>query len=216
MKRGDADHGKKGRKSAAPSGGGAPQGHTVKQGSYLALSTRPAAYAGADAAEIVSDVLRPVMQAKAIAATVAAVGPVLQLGVASLDINESLHRLDADVQVPSLEQGLRSANRIGEPLASIAMRWTLAPDDFVATPGAEPPRTGFRNATSQRFVMQDGTITFLDRSGSAIRFFGAGRTYPATTDGQQRLMFAGTATVVEGIGALKGLRGRSSSAATSH
>ena len=55
--------------------------------------------------------------------------------------------------------------------------------------------------------MRDGTITFHERGQSSIRFFGAGRTYPATTDGQPRLLFAGAAVVVEGVGALKGIRG---------
>ena len=49
--------------------------------------------------------------------------------------------------------------------------------------------------------------TFEDRGRGTLRFFGAGRTYPATTDGHARLLFAATAVVVEGTGSLKGARG---------
>ncbi len=138
---------------------------------------------------------------------VAGLASVLPVGLTGIEVRETLHRFDANAHLPTLERGISAANRIGEPLATLSMRWRLAPDGFEATPGLTPPDTEIRNGLSQRFVMQDGTITFQERGSSAIRFFGAGRTYPATTDGQPRLLFAGTAVVVEGVGALKGIRG---------
>ncbi len=138
---------------------------------------------------------------------VAGLASMLPGGLGGIDVRETLYRFDANAHLPTLERGIVAANRVGEPLATLRMRWRLAPDAFEATPAVAPPDTEIRSTASQRFVMQDGSITFQERGQSAIRFFGAGRTYPATTDGQARLLFAGTAVVLEGSGALKGLRG---------
>lgn len=156
---------------------------------YLAVCTAPSASGTASqAAASIASVLMPA-------------------GASHIEIKAPLHRLDVDVRVPALERGVQASNRVGEALATLSLRWTLAPDDFEATPSSVPPATPFRDGTSQRFVMQGGTITFNDRSRSTIRFFGAGRTYPAVTDGRARLMMAGTAVIVEATGALKGARG---------
>lgn len=183
----------KNRKAAAPESDEPGGRRPAMPSSYLSFCTRPGEGSS-------------VPQFPASGAP-AAVAPGLPVGLLGINVNEPMHRFDAAVQDPSLEAGIRSANRIGETLAQLSMRWTLAPDGFVATPASEPPPTGFINGASQRFVMQGGVITFLDRPSSALRFFGAGRTYSATTDGQARLMLAGTATIIEGLGALKGVRG---------
>jgi hypothetical protein len=138
---------------------------------------------------------------------VAGLSALLPVGLAGISVRETLHRFDANAHLPTLERGIVAANRVGEPLAALSMQWRLAPDDFAATPRAAPPDTPLDATRSQRFVVQDGAITFQERGRSVIRFFGAGRTYPATTDGQARLLFAGTAVVLEGSGALKGIRG---------
>ncbi len=133
--------------------------------------------------------------------------PMLPVGMAGLDVHESLHRLDANAHLPTLDRGVTSANRVGEVLGAISMRWLLAPDDYEATPSAAPPPTEIRVDRSQRFVMHDGVITFQDRGQGGMRFFGAGRTSPVSIDNQTRLLFAGTAVIVEGVGSLKGIRG---------
>ncbi len=133
--------------------------------------------------------------------------PLLPVGISGLDVRENLHRLDANVHAPTLDRGVTSANRIGEVLGTIAMRWLLAPDGYEATPSAAPPPTGIQADRSQRFVMHDGQITFQDRGKGGMRFFGAGRTSPTTIGDRTRLLFAGTAVIVEGVGSLKGLRG---------
>ncbi len=137
----------------------------------------------------------------------AALASVLPIGLTGLDVRETLHRFDANAHQPSLERGVSVANRVGEPIATLTMRWRLAPDGFDATPGGTPPDTRIDAGTSQRFVLQDGAITFEERGRGKLRFFGAGRTYPATTDGKARLLLAGTAVIVEGTGSLKGVRG---------
>lgn len=156
---------------------------------YLAVCTAPAQKAGVGKAAV------------AIATSL------LPKGASSFEVEEALHRLDVDVRTPTLDRGVLASNRIGEPLAALSLRWALAPDDFAATPSAAPPVTPFQQGASQRFVMQGATITFHDRARSTVRFFGAGRTYPATTDGRERLMMAGTAVIVEATGSLKGARG---------
>jgi hypothetical protein len=140
-------------------------------------------------------------------AAVNALQPLIPSRLSGLNVNETLHRLDANAHLPTLERGMTSANRIGEALGTITMRWLLAPDDFEATPSAAPPATDLDSGRSQRFVMRDGVLTFSDRGEGALRFFGAGRTYPATVGNDARLFFAGTGVVLDGAGSLKGTRG---------
>ena len=139
--------------------------------------------------------------------TAASIAPLLPVQVCGLDVRETLHRLDADARLPTSESGITGANRIGERLATVTLRWLLAPDGFEATPSAPPPATELDPSQSQRFVMHGGLLRFEDRTRSGLRFFGAGRTYPSSVDGVSRLLFAGAAVVVDGLGSLKGLRG---------
>ncbi len=139
--------------------------------------------------------------------TAASIAPLLPVRVCGLDVRETLHRLDADARLPTSESGITSANRIGERLATLTLRWLIAPDGFDATPSMPPPATELDASQSQRFVMQGGLLRFEDRTRSGLRFFGAGRTYPSSVNGVSRLLFAGAAVVVDGLGSLKGLRG---------
>jgi hypothetical protein len=140
-------------------------------------------------------------------ATLTSMMPMLPVGMAGLDVREALHRFDAHAYAPSLESGVVADNRAGEQIGALSMRWLLAPDDFEATPAGAPPGTEIQPSRSQRFVMLGGRIQFQDRRQGVLRFFGAGRTYPTAVDGRSRLMFAGTATVLEGLGSLQGVRG---------
>jgi hypothetical protein len=190
----------------APVQGGA----AIARGAFLALCTR--SQGGSSEAVMYADnpvggaLLSTGLGALASAAA-GALGPLMPVGTSGLNVNEVLHRLDANIYPPTLDRGVSGANRVGEVLGAITMRWLLAPEGFEATPSAAPPPTEIRSSQSQRFVMHDGVITFNDRSQGALRFFGAGRTYPATIDGQTRLLFAGTGVVVDGLGGLKGTRG---------
>jgi hypothetical protein len=133
--------------------------------------------------------------------------PLLPVRISGIDVRATLHRFDAAAHPPTTERGVTGANRVGEPLGALTMRWLVAPDGFEATASAPPPATELDAARSQRFVMHDAALRFEDRTGSGVRFFGAGRTYPSVVDGVRRLLFAGTAVVIEGLGMLKGLRG---------
>jgi hypothetical protein len=133
--------------------------------------------------------------------------PVLPVRVAGVAIRETLYRFGAEALSPATERGVIAANRLGDALGTVTMRWLVAPEGFEATASAPPPHTELDASRSQRVVMQDGVVRFQDRAQSGLRFFGAGRTYPARGDGSTHLLFAGAAVVVEGLGELKGLRG---------
>jgi len=201
---------KGGRRDASRAARAAVVGAPMIGESYLSLASRPGSgttapmFAGAHRAGggTLSAGIATVAES-----VIAKLSSLLPVGLLGLDIREPLHRFDVNAHLPTLERGVSSANRVGEPIATLSMKLRLAPDGFEATPAAIPPETEVRDGLSQRFVMQDGAIAFDDRGHGTIRFFGAGRTYPATTDGQARLLFAGTAVVVEGTGSLKGVRG---------
>jgi hypothetical protein len=180
----------------------------IIRGAFISLSTRPAG--GRSAAVnptpfFAADV--PLGLSSIANAAVSALQPLIPFRMSGLNVNEPLHRLDANAHLPALDRGVTSANRLGEALGALSMRWLVAPDDFEATPSATPPWTPLDSSRSQRFVMRDGALTFADRGEGTLRFFGAGRTYPATVGNQARLFFAGTAVVLDGAGSLKGTRG---------
>ena len=209
MKTGDAENGRKQRR-VAPEAPPAPAAPAGTQPSYVSLCSRPE---GGESTPIffasnrVGDALLATGLPRVAPSAVASMASILPVGLSGLEVRETLHRFDANAHLPTLERGVSGANRVGEPLGALTMRWRLAPDEFEPTPGAEPPDTEIRDGRSQRVVMQDGVITFQERGHGALRFFGAGRTYPSTADGRPRLLFAGTAVIVEGTGSLKGVRG---------
>ena len=98
---------------------------------YLAVCTAPSAPGGTSQ----------------VAASIASV--LMPAGTPSVDIKAPLHRLDVDVRTPALERGVQASNRVGEVLATLSLRWTLAPDDFTATPSGVPPATPFRAWSSR-------------------------------------------------------------------
>ncbi len=199
------------RKAGADRHGSAAHAHAETRDVYLSLGSRPAVSAttavffGGHRASG----RRPAngIAPSGASAVTSSIAALLPAGLTGLDIHEPLHRFDANLHPPTLERGVSSANRIGETIALLSMKWRLVPDGFETSPEAPLTATEIHETSSQRFTMVDGAITFQDRGRSAIRFFGAGRTYPATTDGQPRLLFAGTATIIDGTGTLTGTRG---------
>lgn len=124
-----------------------------------------------------------------------------------IEVNEQLHRFDVRALPPRRGDGLRAANRVGEVVADLRLRWMVIPDDFVAAPGREPPPTDLDPQRSQRFTMLDGRLSFHDRSRSGFHGFGCGRTFPITVAGRPQLRIGAVVNVLEGFGRLRGLPG---------
>jgi hypothetical protein len=122
--------------------------------------------------------------------------------VTGLNICESLHRLKLEVQPPTSEEPLRATKLVGETAGEFTHRWMVIPDDFVASPGQEPPATALDTSRSQRFVMLDSTCKFGDGS-DGFRGFGTGQTFPVNINGQQQLQAVAVGTLMEGFGKFK-------------
>lgn len=130
--------------------------------------------------------------------------PIEMIGV---EVHEELHRFDIVGEAPDPQRGVRAANRVGEHIAAVTMRWMIAPDDFVPALDKVPPPTALDMNRSQKFVMLGGRMTFRDQAQSGLRGFGSGRTFPAVIRGKAQLRIAAIVNVIEGFGQLKGLSG---------
>ena len=124
-----------------------------------------------------------------------------------IEAKEELHRFDILVEQPELDKGIRAANRVGEPVGSVQVKWVLMPEDFEAGPGRVPPPTELNPIQSQRFTFLDGKMTFKDRERSGFRAFGTGRTFPVMIGNQLQLRVGAVVDVLEGFGQFKDLAG---------
>jgi hypothetical protein len=133
--------------------------------------------------------------------------PGLEFLITAVEVNEELHRFEVRVGEPTVERGVRAADRVGEPVANVHIRWTPIPEDFEAAPGKMPPTTILNPFCSQRFTMLDGRLVFKDQRQSGFRAFGAGRTFPAHEGGRRVLRIGAVIEVNEGLGGFGGLIG---------
>lgn len=102
--------------------------------------------------------------------------------------------------------GLRGVNCLGDPAVSIDAEWRPIPEGFVAAPGRRPPPTPFEPGASQRFVMLDGELRFLEAGGDGFRGFGCGRTFPVPGGGGA-VRLGAVIDARQGLGRLAGLPG---------
>ena len=123
-----------------------------------------------------------------------------------VEVHESLHRFAIEPLDPRVH-GMAAANRVGEEVATVQIRWLTCPENFEAAPGLTPPPTPVDPARSQRFVMLDGHLQFKDAKGTGFRAFGAGRTMPMMTPAGPQLGLGSVIDIIEGFGNFKGLRG---------
>jgi hypothetical protein len=122
----------------------------------------------------------------------------------AVNVNEELHRFQV---LEEEKHGLRATNRVGEPVANVHIRWTPIPENFQAAPDVQPPATILNPFVSQRFTMLNGQLSFKDARGSGFRAFGAGRTFPATENGQSVLRIGAAIEILEGLGEFAGMTG---------
>src|SRR5262245_54329459 len=121
-------------------------------------------------------------------------------------VSGTLHRFDINLRPPSIEAGVRAVNTVGETAGRLDSRWMIAPWDFEALPGREPPPTPADPSRSQRFVMLDGICKF-GRGEDGFYGFGTGLTFPITVKGRTQLLAAAVGNIMEGFGKLKGREG---------
>ena len=131
--------------------------------------------------------------------------PGLPFAPVAFQVHEQLHRFS--VRAWFGHCGLVVSQRVGEPAASVHIRWTVIPDGFEAGPKRRPPPTVLLPFLSQRFAMLDGELRFEDGAGSGFHGFGTGRTFPAREGGRARLRIGAVIDVLEGFGAFAGLPG---------
>jgi hypothetical protein len=129
--------------------------------------------------------------------------------LAGIKVNENTHRFDVRVVEPGWggKGGLLAANRVGQLAAHVHIDWLVIPEGFYAAPDRVPPPTPLVPIESQRFTMMNGSFTFVDKDGSGIKGFGAGRTYPGLAGREPVLFIGANIDALEGFGRLQGLQG---------
>jgi hypothetical protein len=124
-------------------------------------------------------------------------------GVTGVAVEEALHRLVVTPYAPTAKAPVHAANAVGECVGKFSHRWLMAPDDFVAAPGVEPPPTALDPGRPQRFVMLDALCAF-GNGADGFQGFGTGQTLPATVNGRPQLLATAVGTVVRGFGRFAG------------
>ncbi len=129
----------------------------------------------------------------------------LSVGPPGPDRALSLHRLDLELELPSVARGVRGVNTIGERVGRLDLRWSVIPWSWAARPDREPPAGQLDRTQSQRFAFQEATFTFAD--GGGFRSFGTGRTFPVKVGDRTCLTVAAVGNLTEGLGRLQGRQG---------
>ena len=131
--------------------------------------------------------------------------PNVEFLMIAVEVQEQLHRFE--VRVSNSSGGLKGAKAVGEPVATVHIRWTPAPGDFQAAPNRLPPVTILNPFVSQRFCTLDGQLNFIQPGKTGVRAFGAGRTFPATENGSSVLRIGAAIQILDGLGDFQGLAG---------
>jgi hypothetical protein len=126
--------------------------------------------------------------------------------IIGFECSETVHRFAIDLDLPTVQSGVKAANRLGARAGRIDFRWMIAPHDFVARPGLEPPPTPLDCSRSQRLTIQQAVFTFGDGT-YGLRSFGAGRTFPMMVQGKPQLAVAAVGVFTEAFGRLQECEG---------
>jgi len=114
-------------------------------------------------------------------------------------LNEVLHRFKVNVSAPTNRAPLAALYTLGETVGTSSWRWMIMPDDFVLTPGGDPPVTKLNPDGSQRIAMLDGLFRFGDGE-DGFRGWGTGQTFPAKVRGRKELYVTGIGLATDGFG----------------
>ena len=138
--------------------------------------------------------------------------PFIPLGIIGIDIREAPRRLQIAFGPPSPVCGFMTNKVVSEKqIANIRLQLTMIPNNFqpnfIEGPGQNPPPTLLLPIISQRGTVTGGTVDFLDSQGSGVRVEGTMRFFPSTVGGEQQLRLSALGDIVEGLGALHGVKG---------
>lgn len=122
----------------------------------------------------------------------------------AVEVNEAPLRFKTSLEEAACQ--LLAINAVGQPIATVQIRWTPIPWDYPANPYTNPPQTILNPLISQRFEMLNGQFRFDDGRGTGIHGFGSGRTFPNFPNGFS-LDLGAVIDVLEGYGELSGRTG---------
>lgn len=119
--------------------------------------------------------------------------------VIGVETGQPVHRFDIELQTPSEASGVQATNLIGPPVGDLKMRLTFIPHDYSAVLNMDVPAEPLNRSVSQRFAIQDFTLSFAGGQ-IGLRAFGTGRTFPIAVKGVPKLIIAGIANLTDGFG----------------
>jgi hypothetical protein len=119
--------------------------------------------------------------------------------VIGVETNQPVRRFDIDLQTPSEGSGVQAINLVGPPNGDLSMRLMFIPHDYAALPNVEPAAEPLNRSVTQRFAIQNFTLSFAGGQ-TGLRAFGTGRTFPIAVNGVPKLIIAGIANITGGFG----------------
>ena len=96
--------------------------------------------------------------------------------LSAVEVHEAPLRFKTTVDEAACQ--LLATNEVGQPIATVNIRWTPIPWDYPANPYTNPPQTILNPLASQRFEMLNGEFRFDDSHDTGVHGFGSGRTFP--------------------------------------
>lgn len=126
--------------------------------------------------------------------------------IIGINLAREVRRLEIVMRPALSKEGPWSATRLGQVVGRLTARFRLAPEDFLAVPGQEPPPTALDPTRPQPFVLLDGQVRLNDRPKTGLRVFAVGTTAP-TAAADNQLDLRGVCHVVGESGRLRGRPG---------
>jgi hypothetical protein len=124
--------------------------------------------------------------------------------LSAVEVHEAPLRFQTTVDAAACQ--LLATNAVGQPIATVNIRWTPIPWDYPANPYTNPPQTILNPLVSQRFEMLNGQFRFDDSHDTGVHGFGSGRTFPRFPRGLS-LDIGAVIDVLEGFGRFRGHSG---------
>ena len=123
--------------------------------------------------------------------------------IVGFTLDLALQRLDVQ-DTPPEPSGMRAANLVSSSTpARLRLDMAFIPDGYVARYGERPPSTAFDPTRPQRLAVLDGSLQLADASGSSLRFFGTGQTFPQIY-GSDPLVMGLVLVIIDARGRLQG------------